>query len=106
MAEAYLRRRSLAKTLLDEIPGVITNNPEGAFYIFPDVSAYFGKSYENYHIGNAYDLCIYLLNEAHISLVDGDAFGAPECIRISTAAADEQIREAIRRMKEALAKLK
>lgn len=105
MAAAYLRRRDLAKQLLDQIPGIKTNNPEGAFYIFPDVSAYFGKSYGNYHIKNSYDLCIYLLNEAHVSIVDGDSFGEPACVRISTAAADEQIKEAIRRISEALAKL-
>lgn len=105
MAAAYLRRRDLAKQLLDQIPGIKTNNPEGAFYIFPDVSAYFGKSYGNYHIKNSYDLCIYLLNEAHVSIVDGDSFGAPSCVRISTAAADEQIKEAVRRIGEALAKL-
>lgn len=106
MAAAYLRRRNLAKQLLDQIPGVKTNNPEGAFYIFPDVSAYFGKSYGEYHIKNSYDLCMYLLNRAHVSVVDGESFGAPACVRISTAAADEQIKEAIRRIGEALAELK
>jgi aspartate aminotransferase len=105
MSEAYLRRRSLTKGLLDQIPGIRSNNPEGAFYIFPDVSAYFGKSFGNWHIGTSYDLCMYLLNEAHISMVDGEGFGAPDCIRISTAASDENLTEAMRRMKEALAKL-
>ncbi|MCS6968956.1 MAG: pyridoxal phosphate-dependent aminotransferase [Cytophagales bacterium] len=105
MAQAYRRRRDLAKELLQQIPGIKTNHPEGAFYIFPDVSAYFGKSFGNYYIGNSYDLCMYLLNEAHVSIVDGDSFGAPNCVRISTAAADEQIKQAISRIGEALAKL-
>jgi len=105
MSAAYLRRRGLTKALLDEIPGIKSNNPEGAFYFFPDVSAYFGKSFGNWHINTSHDLCMYLLNEAHISLVDGEGFGAPECIRISTAASDANLTEAMRRMSEALAKL-
>jgi aspartate aminotransferase len=106
MSEAYRRRRDLVLDLLKDIQGIKANVPEGAFYIFPDVSSYFGKSYENYHIKNSYDLCIYLLNEAHVSLVDGGGFGAPNCIRISSAASDENLKEAMRRIKVALEKLK
>ncbi|GAB4479316.1 MAG: pyridoxal phosphate-dependent aminotransferase [Thermoflexibacter sp.] len=106
MSEAYRRRRDLVIGLLKEIKGIKANVPEGAFYIFPDVSDYFGKSYENYYIKDSYDLCIYLLNEAHVSLVDGGGFGAPNCIRISSAASDENLKEAIRRIKVALEKLK
>jgi aspartate aminotransferase len=105
MAAAYRRRRELTVGLLAQIPGVKANNPEGAFYVFPDVSAYFGKRAGQWHIQTSYDLCMYLLNEAHISLVDGEGFGAPNCIRISTAASDENLTEAMRRLKEALAKL-
>ncbi len=106
MSEAYRRRRDLVLGLLKDIRGIKANVPEGAFYIFPDVSSYFGKSYENYHIKDSYDLCIYLLNEAHVSLVDGGGFGAPNCIRISSAASDENLKEAMRRIKVALEKLK
>ncbi len=106
MSEAYCRRRDLVLDLLKDIQGIKANVPEGAFYIFPDVSSYFGKSYESYYIKNSYDLCIYLLNEAHVSLVDGGGFGAPNCIRISSAASDENLKEAMRRIKVALEKLK
>jgi aspartate aminotransferase len=106
MSEAYRRRRDLVIELLKEIKGIKANVPEGAFYIFPDVSYYFGKNYENYYIKDSYDLCIYLLNEANVSLVDGGGFGAPNCIRISSAASDENLKEAIRRIKVALEKLK
>lgn len=105
MAEAYLRRRSLIKELLDDIPGVKTNLPQGAFYIFPDVSAYFGKSFNGHTLNTTSDIAMYLLNEGHVSVVMGEAFGSEECIRISYAAADDVIREGLRRMKEAFAKL-
>jgi aspartate aminotransferase len=105
MAEAYKNRRDLIKKLLDDIPHIKANNPQGAFYIFPDVSAYFGKSYQDYKIKTSYDLCIYLLNEAHVSLVDGEGFGEPNCLRISNAASEANITEAMRRVKVALAKL-
>jgi aspartate aminotransferase len=105
MSDAYLRRRDLMLDLLKDIKGIKANKPEGAFYIFPDVSYYFGKSYGNYHIKDSYDLCIYLLNEGHVSLVDGGGFGAPNCIRISSAASDENLKEAMRRIKVALEKL-
>lgn len=105
MAEAYKKRKDIVIDLLNEIPGIKTYQPSGAFYIFPDVSAYFGKSFEGKTIGNADDLCLYILNDAQVSLVTGDAFGAPKCIRISFAASDENLREALKRMKEALGKL-
>jgi aspartate aminotransferase len=105
MNEAYLRRRNLIKSLLDDIEGLKSNLPEGAFYIFPDVSAFFGKSYQTYRIQNSEDLCMYLLNEAHVSLVMGEAFGEPNCVRISFAASDAHIVEGLRRLKTALAKL-
>ncbi len=106
MKEAYLRRRDLVKGLLDAIDGVKTNTPEGAFYIFPDVSAFFGKSDGEQTIANSDDLAMYLLNKAHVSVVTGSAFGAPECIRISFAASDEELKEAVRRIGEALNALK
>lgn len=105
MRDAYLQRRNLVKGLLDEIPGVKTNNPEGAFYIFPDISAYFGKSDGNMTINNSDDFCEYLLNNAYVAVVSGSAFGADNCFRISYAASEDQLKEAIKRMGEALAKL-
>ena len=91
--------------LLKDIPGIKCNIPQGAFYVFPDVSSYYGKSSGEKTINNANDLCMYLLNSAHVACVAGDAFGNPECIRISYAAADEKLIEAIDRMKKQLAKL-
>lgn len=105
MAKEYLRRRGLVKELLDSIPGVKTNLPTGAFYFFPDVSAYFGKSDGETSVNNASDLCMYLLDNAHVSLVTGEAFGDPNCIRLSYAASEADLREAVRRIKEALSKL-
>jgi len=105
MRDAYLKRRDLVKGLLDKIPGVKTNNPEGAFYIFPDISDYFGKSDGKMTINNSDDFCEYLLNNAYVAVVSGSAFGADNCFRISYAASEEQLIEAIRRMGEALAKL-
>jgi len=105
MAKEYLRRRGIVKELLDEIPGIKTNTPQGAFYFFPDVSAYFGKSVEGKTINNASDLALYLLEEAHVSVVTGAAFGDPDCIRLSYAASEENLRKAIEQIKAALAKL-
>ncbi|MCG8476495.1 MAG: pyridoxal phosphate-dependent aminotransferase [Cytophagales bacterium] len=106
MAEAYRNRRALVKELLDEIPGLKTPMPEGAFYFFPDVSAYFGKKFGNQVIGNAGDLAMYLLSEANVSTVSGAAFGAPKCIRLSYAASESELKEALKRIKESLAQLK
>lgn len=105
MTEQYGKRRSLVYDLLNEIPGVKTNMPQGAFYFFPDVSSYFGKSNGTNKISNASDLCLYLLENAHVSLVTGEAFGDPDCIRLSYAASEENLKEALRRIKETLAKL-
>jgi aspartate aminotransferase len=105
MAAAYLKRRDLAYDLLNEIPGVKNYKPAGAFYFFPDFSSYFGKSAGDRKISNSGDLVMYFLEEAHVSSVSGDAFGSPENIRLSYAASEAEIVEAIRRIKEALAKL-
>lgn len=105
MQLAFLRRRDLVLKLMKDIPGIKLNRPEGAFYVFPDVSAYFGKSYNGQVINNATDLCMYLLHTGHVSLVTGEAFGAPDCVRFSYAAADENLIEAIKRIAEALKKL-
>lgn len=105
MREAFLKRRDLILSLLKNIPGVKCNVPEGAFYVFPDVSDYFGKSTGDIAINNATDLAMYILNEAHVAIVTGDAFGSPEAIRISYACSDETIHEATRRISEALGKL-
>jgi aspartate aminotransferase len=105
MADAYFRRRNLVMDLLRAIPGIKTHVPEGAFYFFPDVTAFFGKSAHGYTIGNADDLCLYLLAVANVSLVTGGAFGAPNCVRLSYAAADEELIEALKRMKKALGEL-
>lgn len=105
MSKEYLRRRDLVKGLLDEIPGFKTNVPQGAFYFFPDISAYFGKTDGESTISNASDLCIYILDNAQVSLVTGEAFGDPNCIRLSYAASEQDLREAVRRIKEALSKL-
>jgi aspartate aminotransferase len=106
MGKAYLKRRDMVLEMLKEIPGLITPVPEGAFYIFPDISSYFGKSDGTTTISTASDMSMYILNEGMVSTVTGDAFGAPNCIRISYAASDEDLVEAIKRIKAVLAKLK
>lgn len=106
MQAAYKRRRDLVVNLSKNIDGFTCNVPDGAFYLFPDVRSYFGKSDGNTSIGNAEDLCRYLLENAHVSLVSGDAFGTDTCIRISFATADDKLIEAFARMKTALDKLK
>ncbi|MTI39702.1 pyridoxal phosphate-dependent aminotransferase [Fulvivirga lutimaris] len=105
MTKAYHERRALVYDLLKDIPGVKTNMPTGAFYFFPDVSEYFGKKSDDKVINNADDLCLYILEEAHVSLVTGDAFGDPNCVRISYAASVEELKEAMSRIKSALSKL-
>ncbi|HXK75462.1 MAG TPA: pyridoxal phosphate-dependent aminotransferase [Bacteroidaceae bacterium] len=106
MLEAFARRRELIVRLAQEIPGFEVSVPNGAFYLFPKCSAYFGTSVADRKINNASDLAIYLLEEAHVACVTGDAFGAPECIRMSYATSDENIVEAMSRISQALAKLK
>ncbi|TFV92173.1 pyridoxal phosphate-dependent aminotransferase [Algoriphagus kandeliae] len=105
MADAYFKRRQLVLELLQEIPGIKTHIPEGAFYFFPDVTSYFGKSAHGHTVNNADDLCLYLLDVAHVSLVTGSAFGAPNCVRLSYAASEEELKEALKRLKKALGDL-
>ncbi len=105
MKEAFLKRRNLVYELLKDIPGIKTNLPTGAFYFFPDVSVYFGKAHQGVVINNALELSLYLLNEAHVAIVSGEAFGDPKSIRISYAASEEKLKEALERIKLALAKL-
>ncbi|TAE70264.1 MAG: pyridoxal phosphate-dependent aminotransferase [Bacteroidetes bacterium] len=106
MTEIYKHRRDLMLEQLKQIPHIKTYIPDGAFYIFPDVSAYFGKSFGDKVIKNSEDLCMYLIEEVHVALVSGAAFGMDSCIRISYAASDENLKEAVKRIKEGLAKLK
>ena len=105
MRQAFHRRRDLIVALAKEIPGLKVLEPQGAFYLFPDVSAFLGKQYNGQTIHNADELVTYLLQEAHVALVSGSAFGEDNCIRISYATSEELITEAMRRVKEALAKL-
>lgn len=102
MVDEFKSRRDIVIGLLNEIEGVKTNTPNGAFYLFPDVSSFFGKTLNGTKIENASDFSLYLLEEAHVATVTGDAFGAPNCIRISYAASEEQLREAMSRIKKAL----
>ncbi len=106
MQKAFQRRRDLIVKLAKEIPGLEVNVPEGAFYLFPKCSSFYGKSYNGQTINNSDDLAMYLLTEAHVATVGGTSFGAPDCFRMSYATSDENIIEAIKRIKEALAKLK
>lgn len=105
MRDAFKKRRDIVLTLLKDIKGLITNVPQGAFYVFPDVSYYFGKTDGERTIGNATDLCMYLLDKAHVAIVPGEAFGAPGYIRFSYATSENKLREAISRIKTALEKL-
>ncbi|WP_434503047.1 pyridoxal phosphate-dependent aminotransferase [Prevotella sp.] len=106
MRQAFERRRNLIVELAKNIPGLEVNVPEGAFYIFPKCSSFFGKSNGEKTINNSTDFALYLLEEAHVATVGGDAFGDKECFRMSYATSDENIKEAMRRIKEILAKLK
>ncbi|MEO6229475.1 MAG: pyridoxal phosphate-dependent aminotransferase [Ferruginibacter sp.] len=106
MTEEFTRRRAKVMELVKDIPGFICSEPEGAFYIFPDVSAYYGKSDGENKITNASDFSMYLLNNAHVSSVMGDAFGEPACVRFSFANSMTNIERAWVRIKDALAKLK
>ncbi len=106
MKQAFHSRRELVIKGLKEIPGIITNEPQGAFYIFPDISHFFGKSDGTTTINNADDFTEYILHGAYVALVSGTPFGAPNCFRLSYAASEEQLNEAIRRMTMVLSKLK
>lgn len=105
MVQAFQKRRDLVLKLMKDIPGLKTNIPQGAFYVYPEVSAYFGKSYKDMKINNATDLSMFLLAEAHVALVPGAAFGDDKYIRFSYATSEENLTEALKRMKNALAKL-
>ena len=106
MRQAFERRRNLLVSLLREIPGLEVNVPDGAFYLFPKCSSYFGKSDGTNVINTSTDLAMYLLEKGHVAVVGGDAFGAPEYFRLSYATSEEKIKEAAKRMAEALALLK
>lgn len=106
MRKAFERRRDLIFGLVSEIPGMKVNKPDGAFYLFPDVSSYFGKSYDKYKIETSSDLAMYLLEVAHVASVAGDAFGSPLCLRFSYATSDDKLVEAMNRVRRALELLK
>ena len=106
MVAEFTKRRQRVMELVKEIPGIVCSEPQGAFYVFPEVNNYFGKADGEDKIENADDLCMYLLNKAHVSTVTGKAFGAPNCIRISFANSMENIEKGFAKIKEALAKLK
>ncbi|HEY8935481.1 MAG TPA: pyridoxal phosphate-dependent aminotransferase [Cyclobacteriaceae bacterium] len=106
MVAEYRKRREIVYELLKEIPDVKSNYPQGAFYFFPDVSSYFGKSDGSVTIKNGDDFCLYMLEKAHVSLVPGGAFGDDNCVRLSYAASEKDLREALKRLKETLATFK
>jgi len=106
MLKAFNERRNLVLELLKEIPGIKANIPDGAFYVFPDISDYFGKSDGGKTINNSKDFCMYILEKVYVAIVPGGAFGNPDCVRISYATSKEQIIEAISRIKKVLAELK
>lgn len=106
MVDAFKRRRDLVIELMKDIKGLKNNVPQGAFYLFPEASYYFGKTDGNRTIKNTMDLCLYILEKAHVATVPGDAFGSPDYIRFSYATSDDQLREALKRMKKVLDELK
>ena len=105
MKEAFLERRNFMLKELRNIKGIKINEPKGAFYLFPDVSELFGQHFDGKTVNNADDLCLFLLEEAKVALVTGNAFGSPNCIRISYAASMEQLKEAVYRIKSAISQL-
>ena len=105
MRQTFERRKNLIVRLAKDIPGLEVNNPEGAFYLFPKCSSFFGKSYNGTTINTSTDLAMFILEKGHVATVAGDAFGSPECFRMSYATSDENIIEAMRRIKETLALL-
>ena len=106
MRQAFERRRNLIVKLAKDIPGLEVNEPQGAFYLFPKCTNFYGKSYEGKTINNSTDLAMFLLEVGHVATVGGDAFGDPECFRMSYATSDDNIVEAMRRIKETLGKLR
>ena len=105
MRDAFLRRRDLVIARLKEIPGLKCNVPQGAFYVYPEVSAYFGKSYNGTTIQNGSDLSLYLLEQSHLAVVPGAAFGEDRYIRISYATSEDKLEEAMKRLKLGLSRL-
>ena len=105
MRDAFLKRRDLVLGLMKDIKGFKTNVPDGAFYVYPEVSALFGKKYNEYTINNATDLSLFLLDVAHVALVPGAAFGDDKYIRFSYATSEDKLTEACKRIKEAVDKL-
>lgn len=105
MVEIFKKRRDLVLKGLSEIEGIRVNNPKGAFYVFPDISALFGKSYNGTTINTSSDFCEYILEESHVACVAGDAFGVNDCFRLSYAASEAHLEEALKRMKAAIDKL-
>jgi aspartate aminotransferase len=106
MVAEFTKRRTRVMELLKQMPGIVCSEPQGAFYVFPEVNHFFGKANGENKIENADDLCMYLLNKAHVSTVTGRAFGEPNCIRISFANSMENIEKGFAKIKEALLKLK
>jgi len=106
MVARFEQRRDLVMEMLARIPGLKTSKPDGAFYVFPDCSSYFGKTDGEMFIHNSDDFCFFLLSKAHVGVVSGDAFGAPGCFRLSYATSEEQLTKALQRIQESLARLK
>lgn len=106
MRDVFHKRRDLVLNLVAEMPGVKVSIPQGAFYLLPDISSYFGKNAAGYEINNASDLCLYILEVGHVATVTGEAFGAPECIRFSFATSENLLEESMKRIKTVLADLK
>ncbi len=106
MVARFEQRRDLVMDMLARIPGLKTSKPDGAFYVFPDCSSYFGKTDGEMFIHNSDDFCFFLLSKAHVGVVSGDAFGAPGCFRLSYATSEEQLTKALQRIQESLARLK
>lgn len=106
MQDAFLKRRNLLISLMKEVPNIKVNNPGGAFYLFPEISYYFGKKHGDVVIKDAKDLCMYLLNQGHVAMTPGGAFGAPDYMRLSYATSEDIIKDAVARIKKALSELK
>ena len=106
MVAEFRKRRDMVYALLKEIPGINVNLPDGAFYFFPDVSSYFGKSYNGEEVNTPEDISLYLLNVARVTTVSGESFGDKNCLRLSYATSEDKLREGCKRMKEALLNLK
>jgi aspartate aminotransferase len=106
MVAEFKKRRDYLMGLMKEVPGIKFNKPDGAFYLFPEVKSFYGKKYKDRVINNSKDLCMYLLEEAHVGLTPGFAFGAPDNIRLSYAVKEDTLKKAVERIKKALGELK